>query len=178
MFQMMHGVDSSNNRFQGQFEGSNRGFSLIEILVALLIGSVLTAMAIPATRSALASYQLDAALDSVTGAIQGTRYQAIMHGYPYQVDIDPTANTFQVTSEPGGAASFSPIGSAIPISGSPVTISAGTSGGSPAHATLQFKANGAVLVASGQTPPLSFTISYNGTTKTITVSNYGSISVQ
>jgi len=78
---MMHGVDSSNNRFQGQFEGSNRGFSLIEILVALLIGSVLTAMAIPATRSALASYQLDAALDSVTGAIQGTRYQAIMHGY-------------------------------------------------------------------------------------------------
>ena len=130
---MMHGVNSSNYRFQGQFEGSNRGFSLIEILVALLIGSVLTAMAIPATRSALASYQLDAALDSVTGAIQGTRYQA---------------------------------------------ISAGTSGGSPAHATLQFKANGAVLVASGQTPPLSFTISYNGTTKTITVSNYGSISVQ
>ncbi|MGD0907259.1 MAG: prepilin-type N-terminal cleavage/methylation domain-containing protein [Candidatus Acidiferrales bacterium] len=175
---MMHGIKSNNYRFHDRFVGSNRGFSLIEILVALLIGSLLTAMAIPATQSALASYQLDAAVNSVTGAIQGTRYQAIMHGYLYQVDIDPTANTFQVSSEPGGAASFTPIGSAIPVSGSPVTISAGTSNGSPSHATLQFKANGAVLVASGQTPPLSFTISYKGTTKTLTVSNYGSISVQ
>jgi len=176
---MMHGVNINNCRFRGGVERSDRGFSLIEILVALLIGSLLTAMAIPATRSALASYQLDAALNSLTGAIQGTRYQAIMHGYPYQVDIDPTANTFQVASEPGGTNTYSPIGSAIPISGSPVTISAGTTNSNtPAHATLQFKANGAVVVASGQAPPLSFTISYKGTTKTITVSNYGSISVQ
>jgi len=100
-----------------------------------------------------------------------------MHGYPYQVDIDPTANTFQVASEPGGAAASARLqcDSHFRFAGYDQRRHIG---GSPAHATLQFKANGAVLVASGQTPPLSFTISYNGTTKTITVSNYGSISVQ
>ncbi len=171
--------DDFSFQVQSRLERSNRGFSLVEILVALLIGSLLTAMAIPATQSALASYQLDAAIDSVTGIIQGSRYQAIMHGYPYQVDIDPVANTFQLSSEPGGANAYTAVGSAVPISGSAITINAGTTNSNtPQHATLQFKANGSVIVASGQTPPLSFTISYKGTTKTITVSNYGSISVQ
>jgi prepilin-type N-terminal cleavage/methylation domain-containing protein len=155
---------------QGQ---ARRGFTLIELLLTMGMVLVLAAMAIPAAHSAIASYQLSAAVQYVSGIIQSTRYQAIMHGYPYQLDISAATAACQISSEPGGTTSFANVGGAVPISGSPITVSAGNTG----HATMQFKANGSVVITSGQTPPMSFTISYNGTTKTVTVSNYGSVSV-
>jgi Tfp pilus assembly protein FimT len=145
----------------------------------MLVGSILTAMAFPVAQSAIASLQLDAAVDSASGAIQSTRYQAIMHGYPYQVDINATTNTFQISNEVPPASTFSPVGSSVPISGSNITIGVGTTNSSSSgHLILQLKANGSVTASSGQSMPASFTISYNGTTKTLTVSNYGAISVQ
>jgi Tfp pilus assembly protein FimT len=125
------------------------------------------AMAIPATLSAMATMDLNAAVDSAEGAIQAARYQAIMHGYPYQVAFNNTTNTFQVLSEVPPATTFSNVDGAVPISGDPVTLSA-----SP---TYQFKANGSISAVAGT---MSFSVSYKGTTKTLTVSNYGSIKVQ
>jgi Tfp pilus assembly protein FimT len=155
------------------------GMSVAELLIVVAIALIMAALAIPTTRSAVASYQLNAAVDTATGAIQATRYQAIMHGYPYQVDFDSTANTFGVSSEIPPAVIFSPVANAVPISSSAVAMGVGTANaGSTGHAILQFKPNGTVSIASGQATPLSFTISYKGTTKTVTVSNYGSISVQ
>ena len=115
----------------------------------------------------MASYQLSAAVDSATGAIQGARYQAIMHGYPYQVAFDTTQNTFQVLSEAPPATSFTSTGGAVPLSSVPITLSAAT--------TLQFKPNGSVSATVGT---MTFSISYHGATKTLTVSKYGSITVQ
>jgi len=146
---------------------SSPGYTLIEQLFVLATIAIMTAMAIPNTLSAITSYQLTAAVDSATGAIQGTRYLAIMHGYPYQVAFNATQNTFQVSNEVPPATSFSNVGSAVPLSGSPITLSAAS--------TFQFKPNGSVSAAVG---PMSFSISYKGTTKTLTVSNYGSINVQ
>lgn len=118
--------------------------------------------------STIDSYKLNAAATSASWAIQTTRYQALMKGYPYQLTFSTTNNTFQVASEPPGTASFANVGGAVPITSSPVTI--GTA------AQLQFKGNGSVssVVAGSQ----SFTITYKGRTKTITVSNYGSVTVQ
>jgi Tfp pilus assembly protein FimT len=155
------------------------GMSIAELLVVVAIALIMAALAVPATRSAVASYQLNAAVDTATGAIQTTRYQAIMHGYPYQVDFDSTANTVKVLSEIPPAVTFSAVGSTVPISSSTVVMAVGTANaGSTGHAILQFKPNGVITIPSGQATPLSFTISYYGTTKTITVSNYGSITVQ
>jgi prepilin-type N-terminal cleavage/methylation domain-containing protein len=153
------------------------GFSILEVLVVVSVVLILTGMAIPAGRTAMKSYQLDAAADSATGAIQGARYQAIMHGYSYQLDFDSTTNKFQLSNEVPPAVTFSSVGSTVPISGSPITIGVGTaSSGSTGHLILLFKANGAVSITSGQSMPANLTISYNGTTKHLTVSNYGSIS--
>ncbi len=143
------------------------GFSLIEILFVMVIAMVMAAMAIPQTRAAMASYELSAAVESASGAIQSTRYQAIMHGYEYELTFDNTANTFQVLSEVPPATAFTNVNSAVPISGDAVTVSA-----SP---TFLFKGNGSVSAVSGT---MSFTMSDRGTTKTLTVSNYGSISIQ
>ncbi len=155
------------------------GFSILETLVVVAIGLVMAAITIPTARTAIASYQLDAAVDSAAGAIQGTRYQAIMHGYPYQVDFNAAANQFQILNEVPPAATFSAVGTAVPISSSAVAMAVGTaSSGSTGHLILQLKPNGSVITSSGQAMPAIITISYNGTTKTLTVSNYGSVSIQ
>jgi len=154
------------------------GFSMLEALIVIAIALVLAAITIPTARTAIASYQLDAAVDSAAGAIQAPRYQAIMHGYPYQVDFDSTKNQFQVSNKVPPAAAFTAVGTAVPISSSAVTMGVGTaSPGSTGHLILQLKPNGSVTTSSGQAMPAIFTISYNGTTKTLTVSNYGSVSI-
>jgi Tfp pilus assembly protein FimT len=153
------------------------GFSVLELLLIVSVILILSGLAIPAGRSAMKTYQLDAAADSTYGAIQAARYQAIMHGYLYQVDINSNNNQIQVSSEVPPAVTFSSVGSALPISGSQVTVGVGTaSAGLAGHLILQFKANGSVSVTSGQSIPASLTIAYNGTTKHLTVSNYGAIS--
>jgi type II secretory pathway pseudopilin PulG len=139
----------------------------VELLLVVSLVTVLTAMAIPKFSSAMSSYKLNAAVESAEGAIQATRYQAIMHGYQYQVAFDATHNTYQVLSEVPPATTFSNVGSAIPLSGAPITVSAAT--------TLLLKPNGSVSATAGA---MNFSISYQGATKTLTVSNYGSISVQ
>ncbi|HET7100236.1 MAG TPA: prepilin-type N-terminal cleavage/methylation domain-containing protein, partial [Terriglobia bacterium] len=92
----------------------NEGFTLIEIMMTLVIAGVLTAVALPMFQNASKSYRLSSAVLAVTGAIQTTRYQAIMHGCPYTLSIDPTSRTYQVQSEPPGASSFSNVGTAVP----------------------------------------------------------------
>ncbi len=158
---------------------STAGFTMLEAVLVMLIALVMAAMAIPSARSAIASYELSAAVDNVTGAIQGARYQAIMHGYLYQVDIDGTANTIQISSEIPPATAYSPTAAALPISSDAVVVGIGTpNSSSVGHAIMQFKPNGAIVIVSGQAAPMTLTVAYNGTTKTVTVSNYGSITVQ
>ncbi len=155
------------------------GFTIMELLLVVAVSLILAAMAIPTARTAIASYQLDAAVDSAAGTIQGQRYQAIMHGYPYQVDFNSATNESQVSSQIPPATSFSNLGNPVLISDSQVVLGVGAAGSSFAgHLILQFKPNGSVTASSGQSMPASLTISYNGTTKTLTVSNYGSISIQ
>jgi Tfp pilus assembly protein FimT len=165
---------SKKNTYEGC---SAAGFSVLELLLIVSVILILSGMAIPAGRSAMKTYQLDAAADSAYGSIQAARYQAIMHGYLYQVDINTNNNQIQVSSEVPPAVTFSSVGSALPISGSQVTMGVGTaSAGLAGHLILQFKANGSVSVTSGQSMPANLTIAYNGTTKHLTVSNYGAIS--
>jgi prepilin-type N-terminal cleavage/methylation domain-containing protein len=143
-----------------------RGFSLVELMVVVLVVLVLTAMAIPQIQAALYTYRLNAAVSASTWAIQTTRYQAIMHGYPYQVAFNAAQNSFQILSEPGGVTPFANVGTAVPFAPTVVIFSPST--------TLQFSPNGSVTAVLGQ---MIYTVAYQGATKTVTVSNYGSITV-
>ncbi|HET6144934.1 MAG TPA: prepilin-type N-terminal cleavage/methylation domain-containing protein, partial [Candidatus Acidoferrales bacterium] len=66
-------------------DNRNRGYSLVEIIMALLIGSVLTAVAIPSVQSGINNYRINSAVAMAKWAIQSTRFQALAKGYPYQV---------------------------------------------------------------------------------------------
>jgi Tfp pilus assembly protein FimT len=143
------------------------GYTLLQLLITLAVILVLAALALPTTGNALRNYRLNAAVSAASGAIMAARYQAIMHAYPYNVTFDSTHVTYQLASEPQGSSSFTPVASAVPISGvGDVTINQTT--------TLQFNANGTVLATAGT---LSFTISNGILTKTITVTGVGDVSV-
>jgi Tfp pilus assembly protein FimT len=144
------------------------GYTMMEIAITVAILIILIAFAVPSLLSTIKVFRLGAAVESATSAIQTTRFQAIMQGYPFQLTFSAANNTFQVASEPMGAASFTNVGGAIPLSGSPITLSAGT--------VLQFKPNGSISATAGNSE--TFQITYTGRTKTITVSNYGSVTVQ
>jgi Tfp pilus assembly protein FimT len=140
---------------------------MIQIVVTLAVLSTLGVMALPTTTNALKNYRLTAAVAAATGAISATRYQAIMHAYPYSITFNSADATYQVASEPPGATSFTNLpGGAVPLSGAgAVTLNQIT--------TLQFNANGIVSATTGT---MSFTISNGILTKTITVSGVGDVS--
>jgi type II secretory pathway pseudopilin PulG len=152
---------------------AKRGFSMIETVMVLLIMMITAAFALPITQTTLNNYRLRSAVASATWAIQSTRFQSLMQGYTYQVTfaggtggVNPT---YQIANEPVGATTFTNVGAAVPMSGSPVAINQ--------TEVLQFKSNGTVATSPATAAPYSFTITYAGSTKTITVSNYGNVSV-
>lgn len=145
------------------------GFSLIELLIGVAIAGVMAAMAIPITSTAMKGYRLTAAIGAATGAIQSTRYQAIMNGYPYQLTFTPSTLSYTVLCEPPGSATYInlvPAVTDIPIARlGDVTINQ--------TVTFTFLANGTI---SGS-PAMTFTISNGIVTEQIQVSGVGNVSV-
>ena len=144
----------------------NRGYTMIEIVMAMLVGLILTAIAIPQVKSGMYSYRLDSAVAMAKWAIQSTRFQALKDGYPYQVVFTAATKSYQIQNLPSGT-TYQNVGTSVPLAGWPMTVSQDT--------TINFKPNGMVTATVGSNV---FTITYQGTTKTITVSNYGNVTVQ
>lgn len=161
------GTQQANSDQQG-------GFTLIELLAVVGIVLVVTTMALPAARNSLRSYRLSAATSSIAGAIQATRYQAIMVGCPYTIAFTTSSDTYQVQRQnitgtpPACASTYSNVGSAIPwATSSEITVSANT--------TLQFNPNGTVQATTGA---LVFTVNVGGMSKVVSVSGVGNVKVK
>jgi prepilin-type N-terminal cleavage/methylation domain-containing protein len=140
-----------------------RGYSLVEIIMVMLIGSILTAVAVPSVKSVINNYRLNSAVAMAKWSIQSTRFQALAKGYPYQVIFDATNVNYQIQNLPSGT-TYVNVGSAVPLAAWPMTMNQGS--------TITFQPNGFVNATNN-----SFTITYQGVTATITVSNYGNVTV-
>ncbi len=154
-------------RFRSTRRQPQGGFSMLELLMVVAVLLVLMAFAIPQIQSTLNWYRLNSAVAAVNWAVQSTRYQALMEGYPYQVTFNATNNTYQLASDPTNTGTFTNVGTAIPISGDAITLSQTDA--------IQFKPYGFVTTGAGSS--LSFQIKYMGLSKTIAVSNYGNVTV-
>ena len=145
-----------------------RGFSIVELLIVVLVGLILTAMTIPQVKSGIYQYRLDGALASSTWAIQSTRYEALVQGAQYQVVFTKASNSYQIQSSADGGVTFTNLAgtSAVPLSGSKTVLNQDT--------TLRFKPNGFVSAPVGA---LNFTITYQGLSQQVCVSNYANIKV-
>lgn len=145
---------------------------MLELSMVLLITGIVSALAIPVVSPVIYQYRLRSAVANATWAIQSTRFQALEESYPFQVTIAGNANgagpTYQIASEPPGNASFSNVGTPVPLLSETCTISAPT--------VIQFKPNGTVTVTQNGNSATSFQIVYLGYSETITVSNYGNVS--
>ena len=157
-----------------QGTGRARGFTAVELMVTVAIVIITVAMAIPLVQNATRTFKLRSAVASVTGAIQGARYQAISHGYQYQLILSSVTSTYQLQSNPcspqppPAAPCWGNVGHAVPLSGSAAaaTINADT--------TLVFHPSGLVQAATGAQ---TFTLTYSGTPEVFTVTNYGKVTV-
>jgi hypothetical protein len=89
-----------------------------------------------------------------------------MAGYPYQVVFSKANSTYQIQDLPTGAGTYANVGTAVPLSGQTIALNQDT--------TLRFSPNGSVSAPAGA---LTFTITFNGSTKSITVSTYGNVKV-
>jgi len=147
---------------------SSRGLTLVELLFVLLIGTILTVIAVPLITNVMGTYRLRAAVSSVAGAIQTTRYQAISSGYSYQLVLKSSASTFQVQSDPNRTGVYANVGGTVPLASSSIPVVLGT------DTTLQFRPSGVVAATVGSQ---NLTLTYQGKTETITVSSYGTIKV-
>jgi type IV fimbrial biogenesis protein FimT len=62
-----------------------RGFTLIELMIALLVGGVLFALAIPSFKYVTASNRISGEINGLLGDLQFARYQAIKEGLTVSV---------------------------------------------------------------------------------------------
>jgi prepilin-type N-terminal cleavage/methylation domain-containing protein len=156
---------SGLNQVENKCLFSSRGFSLIEVLLVVAMTTIVTAISIPQIQSQVDSYRLNSAVAMAKWAIQSTRFQALMKGYPYQTAFSSANANYQIQNLPSGS-TYQNVGNQVPLAAWPMTFSADT--------TINFRPNGSVTATVGSN---IFTITYRGTTKTITVSNYGNVTV-
>jgi len=64
---------------------NEKGFSLIEVLVAVSVGAILMAAVLPGFLGLLRTYRRDAAVERVAGDIRKARSQAIATGWQYRL---------------------------------------------------------------------------------------------
>jgi Tfp pilus assembly protein FimT len=149
------------------------GFTILELVIVVGIAMVLAAIAVPSIQSSLRTFAVKSAVSSLTGAIQGNRYQAIFHGCPYQVAFTAATYSYQVSSEAPAAggtnclAAYANVGTAIPLQGSGVTLNQ--------DVTLVFHPSGQVQATTGNMTNILLTNA--SLTETITVSAYGRVNV-
>lgn len=75
---MTQGIGTES--FAGEARNRQSGYSLVEALIVVFIGLILTASAVPMVLSALHSYTVNLAANSVSRTIGVTRYAAISQG--------------------------------------------------------------------------------------------------
>ena len=81
-----------------QTEKSGRGFTLIELMVALIIVGVIAAITAPNFLGLLNRIRVNSSLEELVGAIRETQRLAMRHGKICRIDIDPNTNILSATN--------------------------------------------------------------------------------
>ena len=79
--------------------GNERGFTMIEILIVMVIIGILATLAVPNTRHLFTKDKLRASTTSVTSSLYLARMKAVNDGVPYGVQFN-NDGTYYVASDP------------------------------------------------------------------------------
>jgi prepilin-type N-terminal cleavage/methylation domain-containing protein len=92
---------------------SNYGFTLTELMIALIIIGIIAAIASPSFMGMLSRYRLEEALQQLLGAINETQRLAMVQGKSCRINVNPSTNN--ITANAGCLLSDRQINSAIKI---------------------------------------------------------------
>lgn len=149
------------------------GFTLLELLLVIFVGTVLMAVAIPTMRSVMNNMRVNSMVSAISGAVAKTRYQAIMGSQPYTLTITAPANTYVVTNVTTTVAS-----APVPLPGQNVALN----GGAGATYTFTFCPNGTVYGAGGVCPganaPPALSVSSQGRQVNVNVTSVGNVTTK
>jgi prepilin-type N-terminal cleavage/methylation domain-containing protein len=81
-----------------------RGVTLVEVAVVLLVAGIMIAGAVPAVGAALESYRATGATADVYAAVHLTRARARSSGVTHALRIEPDGRAFRIVADPGGEA--------------------------------------------------------------------------
>lgn len=84
----------------GRTKKSDRGFTMIELVVVLVIIGVIAGIASPSLLGFFRRHQVNASMSELLGAIKETQKQAMRQGRICRIDVDP--NTNMITASPSG----------------------------------------------------------------------------
>jgi type II secretory pathway pseudopilin PulG len=143
---------------------------MIEILIVIAIVLVLAGIAIPVFTTAMNNYRISAAVSATTGAIQSTRFQAIMHGCEYLLILTPSTMSYQIQTE------ASTIGATSCLSSPVLVTPAQGSATTPLPSTGPITATGLVSCTS-PTSSVAGCTAMTGTTITYTFNSNGVVNV-
>lgn len=117
-----------------------KGFSLVELLMVLLIGTILTVMAVPILGTVMSSMRVNSMVNAISGAIGKTRYRALTSSQAYTLALNVPANTYIVTNVSTATAD-----GPVPLPSTSVVVN----GGANSTYTYTFCPNGTVYGAGG-----------------------------
>ncbi len=78
----------------------DRGYTLTEMMVTLIIIGVIAAIALPAFTGLLSRYRLEGALQQLLGAINETQRLAMVRGKSCRINVNPSTN--KITANTAG----------------------------------------------------------------------------
>jgi prepilin-type N-terminal cleavage/methylation domain-containing protein len=143
------------------------GFTLIELVIAIAIGIVLTAISIPVFSTAMAGMRINSAVTDVSAALSNARYHAIKDDVTYTFVLKVPANTYVLTNTSTGSAT-----SPLPLP-SYVLINGGTN----ATYTYNLCPNGMVYGTGGcpGAAPTALSFTYQGRQINVVISEVGNV---
>lgn len=145
-----------------------RGFTIPELLVGLIVATILTAIALPVYNGVMNNLRMNGTVEAISGSLSRTRYQAVMTSQTYTLVITAPANTYVVKNVSTGVAA-----AAVPLPNPSILINTGTA----ATYTFTFNANGTVTGAGGGAIP-ALALTYLGHETDITVSGVGNVTTK
>ena len=155
-------------------ERLRRGFSIVELLIVVLVGGILTAMAIPKFQSTMLNMQLNSTASTISAAVSQTRYSAIMNSQIYTLVFTVAPNAYTTYVVTNVTTSTSNASASLP--NKTILINGGTA----ATYTYTFCPNGVVYGAGGictgnANAPPALTITNGGRQENINVSSVGNV---